>query len=171
LLRAQTLMNLDLFDLLKAKSLFEHLPESLRELWNSTMAEFEEAMDTRAMTVEPIGHYGVEVLENAEIVVEMPKSPRTPRPKKDEQAMVSVHMSPGNLLRTRLTMGEKGKAINLEVDEEEEFEETLVEEEEDVEMEVETQGADSLTRLPAYVPSQEGKARVPKDIGESKSSL
>jgi len=45
-------MNLDLFDILKAKSLFEHLPEPLRELWNSTMAEFEEAMDTRAMTVE-----------------------------------------------------------------------------------------------------------------------
>ena len=45
-------MNLDLFDLLKAKSLFEHLPETLIELWNNTMAEFEEAMDTKAMTVE-----------------------------------------------------------------------------------------------------------------------
>jgi len=85
--------------------------------------------------------------------------------------MVSVRMSPRNLLRTRLTMEEKGKPINLEVDEEEEFEEILVEEEEDVEMEVETQGADPLTRLPAYVPSQKGKARVPKYIGESKSSL
>ena len=67
-------------------------------------------------------------------------------------------------------MEEKGKVINFEVDEEEEFEEILVEEE-DVEMEVETQGADPLTRLPAYVPPQKGKAKVPKDIDERKSSL
>lgn len=80
-------------------------------------------------------------------------------------------MSPRNPLRTRLTIEEKGKAINLEVDEEEEFEEILVEEEEDVEMEVETQGVDPLTMLPVYVPSQKGKARVPKDIDERKSSL
>ena len=52
--------------------------------------------------------------------------------------MVLVCMSPRNPLRTKITMEEKGKAINLEVDEEEEFEEILVEEEEDVEMEVET---------------------------------
>jgi len=63
----------------------------------------------------------------------------------------------------------KGKTINLEVDEEEEFEEIMVEEE-DVEME-ETQGAYPLTRLPAYVPPWKGKAKVPKDIDESKSSL
>jgi len=66
-------------------------------------------------------------------------------------------------------MEEKGKAINLEADEEEEFEEILVEE--DVEMEVETLGADPLTKLPAYVPLQKGKAKVSKDIDESKSSL
>lgn len=43
--------------------------------------------------------------------------------------MVSVCMSPINSLRTKLTMEEKGKAINLEADEEEErFEEILVEE-------------------------------------------
>lgn len=48
-------------------------------------------------------------------------------------------------------MEEKGKAINLEADEEEEFEEILVEEE-DVEVEVETQGVGPLTRLLAYVP-------------------
>jgi len=58
----------------------------------------------------------------------------------------------------------------LEVDEEEEFEEILVEEE-DVEMEVKTQGANPITRLSEYVPLQKGKAKVPKDIDESKSSL
>ena len=69
-------------------------------------------------------------------------------------------------------MEEKGKAINLEVnDEEEDFQEVLVEEEQDIEMEVETQGVGPLTRLPAYVPSRKGKARVPKDLDESKSSL
>ena len=87
-----------------------------------------------------------------------------PRPKKDKKPMVLVRMSPRNPLRTRLTMEEKGKAINLEADEEEEdFEEILIEEE-DVEMEMETQGADPLTRLPAYVPLRKGKAKVPKDI-------
>lgn len=38
-------------------------------------------------------------------------------------------------------------------------------------MEVETQGANPITRLPEYVPLCKGKAKVPKDIDESKSSL
>ena len=53
--------------------------------------------------------------------------------------MVPVHVSPRNLLQTKLTMEEKGKEINLEIDkEEEDIEEILVEEEEDEEMEEET---------------------------------
>jgi len=69
-------------------------------------------------------------------------------------------------------MEEKRKAVNLETDEEEEdLEEILVEEEEDEDMEVETEGANPLNRLPKYVPLQKGKARVPKDLDESKSSL
>jgi len=44
-------------------------------------------------------------------------------------------------------------------------------EEEDEKMEEETQGADPLTKLPMYVPSRKGKARVLKDLYESKSSL
>ena len=51
--------------------------------------------------------------------------------------MIPVCVSPKNPLRTKLTLQEKGMAINLEVNEEEEFEEILVEEE-DVEMEVKT---------------------------------
>ena len=58
----------------------------------------------------------------------------------------------------------------MEADEEEEFKEILVEEE-DVEIEVETQGMDPLTKLPAYVPPQKGKEKVPKDLYERKSSL
>ena len=38
-------------------------------------------------------------------------------------------------------------------------------------MEVETQGADPITRLPEYVPPREGRAKVSKDIDESKISL
>jgi len=69
-------------------------------------------------------------------------------------------------------MEEKGKAINLEADEEEEdLKEILVEEEEGKEMEEETQGVDPLNRFPAYVPLRKGKARVPKDLDESTSSL
>ena len=45
-------MNWDLFDILKVNSLLKQVPETLRELWNSTMAALEEAMDTEAMTAE-----------------------------------------------------------------------------------------------------------------------
>jgi len=57
----------------------------------------------------------------------------------------------------------------MEADEEE-FEEIMVDEEV-VEMEVETQGADLITRLPEYVPPLKGKSKVPNDIDKSKSSL
>jgi len=113
----------------------------------------------------------VEVPESVRIVTEIPKYPYMLRPKKDNQAMVPVHVSPGNPLRTKLTMEEKGKTINLEANEEDELEEILIEEEEDVEMDVDTWGTDPLTRLPTYVPPQKGKAKVPKDIDESKISL
>ena len=38
-------------------------------------------------------------------------------------------------------------------------------------MEVESQGEDPLTRLPTYVPQRKGKANMPEDIDQSKSSL
>ena len=38
-------------------------------------------------------------------------------------------------------------------------------------MEVATQGADPITRLLEYVPPHKGKAKVSKDIDESRSSL
>ena len=76
-----------------------------------------------------------DALESVRIVAEIPKLSRMPRPKKDKQPMVSVHMAPRNPLRTKLTKEEKGKEINLEADEEEEdLEEILVEEKEDEEM-------------------------------------
>ena len=38
-------------------------------------------------------------------------------------------------------------------------------------MEVDTQPTHSATKLPTYVPSRKGKAKVPKDLDETKSSL
>ena len=38
-------------------------------------------------------------------------------------------------------------------------------------MEEETDPAHPSTNLPAYVPPQKGKAKVPKDLDETKSSL
>jgi len=61
-----------------------------------------------------------DVPEGAKIVTEILKSPRTPRPKKDKQAMAPMHVSPRNTLRSNLSMEEKGKAIMIETDEEEE---------------------------------------------------
>lgn len=70
------------------------------------------------------------------------------------------------------TTQEKGKAINLE-SEEEEIEDISMNDEDlgiDVE-EVEVQGDDPITRLPKYVPPCEGKTKVPKDIDERKVPL
>jgi len=63
------------------------------------------------------------------------------------------------------TSQEKGKEINLEM-EEEEIEYILMDDEDmgvDVD-DVEAQGADPITRLPKYVPLHKGKTKVPKDI-------
>jgi len=85
--------------------------------------------------------------------------------------MIPVRVSLQNLLRTRLTMEEKGKAIKLEIDEEEDLEDLIIEEDEDEGMEVEIEAANPPTKLPAYIPRWKGKEKVPKDLDESKSSL
>ena len=81
LLRAQTFMNPDLFDLLKVNSLLEKLLEPLRDLWNRTMVAPEEcSMDTAVMTAKEAAQAitEVEAPESVEIVAKIPKSPRTP---------------------------------------------------------------------------------------------
>ena len=83
--------------------------------------------------------------------------------------MLLVCISPRSPQRTKITLQEKGKDINLELDVEES--EEILEDEEDLGMEVETQGVDPLTCLHAYVPSRKGKARVHKDLDERKISL
>jgi len=37
--------------------------------------------------------------------------------------------------------------------------------------EIEVEGSDPITKFPKYVPPHRGKAKVPKDIGESKVTL
>ena len=88
------------------------------------MSAPEEAMDTGVVIAEEAAQEiaEVEALESGKIIVEVPKFLWTLRPKKDKQAIIPMRISPWNLLRTRLTFQEKGKAINLEADEEEEFE-------------------------------------------------
>ena len=53
-------------------------------------------------------------------VTEIPKSPRTPRPKKDKQTIGPIRMSPRNPQHNKLSMEEKGKAVTIKTDEEEE---------------------------------------------------
>ena len=53
-----------------------------------------------------LGMMEVEVPESVGIVTKIPKLSRTPRPKKDKQAMVPMHVSPRNPLRTKLIMEE-----------------------------------------------------------------
>ena len=90
--------------------MFETFPKETHDLLTRMMLTPEEAV--QEITI-------VEAPESAEVIFEVPKSPRTPRPKKDKQAMIPVCISPRNPQRTKLTLQEKGKAINLEADEEE----------------------------------------------------
>jgi len=79
-----------------------------------------------------------DALVGTRIMEKISKSPHTPRPKKDKQAMVHVRVS--NPLRTKLTMEDKGKVVTIETDEEEEnLEDLLITEDEDEGMEVETE--------------------------------
>ena len=95
------------------------------------MARFEEAREIGEMTIEEAMQAMTveDAPKSTGIVVEIHKSPCMLRPKKDKQPMISVCMSPRNPLRTKLTMEEKGKVVNLETDEEEEdLEDILIEE-------------------------------------------
>lgn len=151
------------------RELFEHLVEQLRYFWINKMSVSKESMEIREMTVEEAAQALIveDAPKSIKIVAEIPKSPCMPRNKKDNLPMILVHMSP-----RKLTMEEKGKVVNLETDDEEEdLEDTLIEEDEDKDMEKETECMDPLTRFPTYVPMQKGKVKVRKDIDESKSSL
>ena len=69
--------------------------------------------------------------------------------------MVFVPVSPRNPLCTKLLMENKGKAITIEFDEEEEDLKELIIKEDDVEgMEEETEPGHPLTKLPSYAPLQ-----------------
>ena len=81
-----------------------------------------------------------DVPKGAKIVIEISKSLRKPRPKKDKQGMVLVRVSLWNSLCTKLSMEEKGKVVNIATDEEEEdLQDLVIAEEEDEGMEVDTQ--------------------------------
>lgn len=76
------------------------------------------------------------------------------------------------LLCTKMPMEEKGEAITIESDEEEEdLEDLIIIEDDDEGMEEETQLVDPPTKFLAYVPLRKAKAKVPKDLDETKSSL
>lgn len=69
-------------------------------------------------------------------------------------------------------MEEKGTAITIETEKkEEDLKALIITKEEDEDMEVDTQPTISVTKLPAYVPLRKGKAKVPKDLDETKSLL
>ena len=152
------------------------------------------SMPAEAMSVEVVTVEGAvpEVVSEAEgvapevseVLSEVPKSPRMPRPKptptkesvkdkKGKQVVTPVRMSPRrNPPKDKPTAQEKGKTINLEPEEEEIEEIPMDDEDLGVEVEeVEVEGADPITKLPEYVPQCKGKTKVPKDIDESKVTL
>jgi len=95
-----------------------------------------------------------DVPEGAGVVTEIPKSPWTLRPKKYKQAMGPIRMSPRNPRYNKLSIEEKGKAVMIETDEEEEdLQALIVSTEEEEDMEEDIQPLRFAVKLPAYVPS------------------
>jgi len=121
-----------------------------------TMATTEDVMEITEMTTEEAMQAltVVDAPEGTGIVAEILKSPHTPRPKKDKQAMVPIRVSLRNLLHTMLSMEDKGTTVSIETDEEEEdLEDLIITEDKDEGMEEETQPTHPPTKMPAYVPS------------------
>lgn len=86
--------------------------------------------------------------------------------------MMPVCVSSRNPLRTRLTMEEKEKVVNLETDkEEDDLEGLIIEEDKDKDMEEETEPVHHPTKLPMYIPPWKWKEKVPKGLDENKISL
>lgn len=81
-------------------------------------------------------------------------------------------MSLRNLRFGKLSIEDKGKTINLEIDDEEEDLQEFVEEiEADEEMEEDIQPMRAKAKLPKYVPLRKGRVKVPKDLDAVKSAL
>lgn len=76
------------FEALRASSTFERLSKETQDLLNRMMLTPEEAeQEIEVVEVAP---------ESARVIIEVSKSPRTPRPKKDKKTMILMHVSPRN---------------------------------------------------------------------------
>ena len=166
LLGSQAHMNNENFEALLASLVFEMFPKETQELLHSIMSMLAEAMDTEAMIakgVVPEVAREVEgvVPEVSKVLVEVRKSPWMPRPKltqtkesekdkKGKQAVIPVCTSPrANPSKDKPTAQDKGKAINLELEEEEIEDISMDDEWLSMEMEdVEVEGSDPITKLP-----------------------
>lgn len=129
------------------------------------MATTENVMEITEMTVREVTQALAmgDALKGAGIVAEILKSPCLPRTKKEKQVMVPVHVSPRKPLCTKLSMEEKGKAIAIEIDEEEEdLEQPIISEEEDEGTEEDTRPVHSAKKLHTYVPGEKGRRKYPR---------
>lgn len=178
-------MNYEFFQDLITSMVFEQLSKETQALVNSVMSTRAEAINTeRVATEENVQEIdmGAKVAspEVAEVLAEVPKSPRTPRlkptptketmkEKKGKQPAIPMHASPRRK-PPKPTTQEKGKAINLEAEEEDIEDIPMDDEDVGVETEeIEAQGADPITWLPEYVPPRKPKSKISKDIDESKT--
>lgn len=106
LLLSHVSMNPNLFDLLKLKALFGHLPEPLTYLWSNSMTTLEEAMDIAEMITEEATRNIIigDAPKSSGIITKIPKLLCTLKPKKDKKSTILVYISPRNSLRTKMTM-------------------------------------------------------------------
>lgn len=117
-------------------------------------------------------HMVHEETEDVALAREVPKSPRMPWPKEDKLMIGPVHVSPRNPWLGKLLMKEKGKAISVKSNEEEEGLQVLIDQtgaQDDEEDDVPPMPF--ATKLPTYVPLWKGKVKAAKDLEAMKSVL
>ena len=156
--RYQTSRNLMNLETVKASPWFEALPKDTQD---SLIRRMTRTRGVAQSSTLPVGD-----------TPEIPKSPWTPRPKKDPQAAGPVRMSQQNPRFVKLSMEEKGKTVNIKSDDEEKDPPTSIEEIElEEEIEEDIQPVRATAKLPKYIPSRKGRVKVPKDLDVVTSTL
>lgn len=157
-----------------ANSVFDKLPKETQELLNRLMLEpMETTSDGGSMASEGAS---LEVV-SVEVLVAVPKSPRSPRlkcmlegeaskMKKDKQKAIQLTCESlrKHHRKEKRTTQEKVKVVNPEANKG--IEETYMGTEN-----IDIEGVDPISKLPEYIPLHQGKVKALKDPDEAKFLL
>jgi len=104
--------------------------------------------------------------DEADVAPEVPKSPRTPQPQKDKKTMGLVKISPRF---NKLSVVEKGKAITIEPEEDDEFLQALI-----TQIDAQDEDEEGVFQIPSrppYISLCTRTTKLPKDLDTTKNTL